>query len=76
MHPGVFDTRLLRVYHRMGRPATEAAAILAALGSPACAIVNGGYYDGLDPAPAAPLVDNARARARLLTLSTRLTRTP
>ena len=76
VHPGVFDTGLLRVYGRVGRPATEASAILGALSSPACAIVNGGYYDGLDPAPAAALVENTRARARLLTLSGRLTRTP
>ena len=76
VHPGVFDTGLLRVYDRVGRPATEASAILGALSSPACTVVNGAYYDGLDPAPAAALVENMRARARLLTLSTRLTRIP
>ena len=58
----------------MGRPASEAAAILGALSSPACTIVNGGYYNGMDLAPAAALVDNARARTRLLRLSTQLTR--
>jgi len=75
VHPGVFDTKLLPVYDRVGRPASEAAAVLGALSSPACTVVSGGYYDGLDPAPAAALVDNARARDRLLTLSTQLTRT-
>jgi len=75
VHPGVFDTKLLRVYQHVGRPTSEAAAILGALSSPACTVVNGGYYDGLDPAPAAALVDNTRARTRLLTLSTQLTRT-
>jgi NAD(P)-dependent dehydrogenase (short-subunit alcohol dehydrogenase family) len=75
VHPGVFDTQLLRVYAHVGRPVDEAAAILGALGSPACTVVNGGYYDGLDPARAAALVDNARARTRLTTLSARLTRT-
>lgn len=74
VHPGVFDTGLLRVYDRAGRPATEASAILGALSSPACAIVNGAYYDGLNPAPAAALVENTHARARLHKLSTRLTR--
>jgi len=74
VHPGVFDTGLLRVYDRAGRPATEASAILGALSSPTCAIVNGAYYDGLNPAPAAALVENTHARARLLKLSTRLTR--
>jgi NAD(P)-dependent dehydrogenase (short-subunit alcohol dehydrogenase family) len=73
VHPGVFDTGLLHVYHRVGRPASEAAEILGALSSPARTIVNGAYYDGLNPAPAAALVDNARARARLLSLSGQLT---
>jgi NAD(P)-dependent dehydrogenase (short-subunit alcohol dehydrogenase family) len=75
VHPGVIATKLLRVYHHVGRPASEAAAILGALSSPACTVVSGGYYDGLDPAPAAALVDNPRARTRLTTLSTQLTRT-
>ena len=29
VHPGVIATKLLRVYHRVGRPASEGAAILA-----------------------------------------------
>ncbi len=72
VHPGVFQTRLLPVYGQVGRPVEEAAAILTALGSPAYPVVDGGYYDGLEVACAAALVENARARTRLEKLSTRL----
>ena len=34
LDPGVFDTRLLPIYGRVGRPAEEAAPILTTLGSP------------------------------------------
>ncbi len=69
VHPGVFGTRLLPIYGRVGRPAAEAAPILAALSSPAHPVVDGGYYDGLDLAPAAALAENARARSRLVKLT-------
>jgi NAD(P)-dependent dehydrogenase (short-subunit alcohol dehydrogenase family) len=46
VHPGVFRTRLLPIYGRVGRPAEEAAAILATLGSPTHPVVDGGYYEG------------------------------
>ena len=72
VHPGVFQTGLLPFYGRDGRPAEEAAAILTTLGSPTHPVVDGGYYDGLELAPAAALVENARARKRLEKLSTRL----
>ena len=32
VHPGVFQTRLLPIYGRVGRPAEEAAPILTTLG--------------------------------------------
>jgi hypothetical protein len=70
--PGVFQTRLLPIYGRVGRPAEEAAPILTALGSPTHPVIDGGYYDGLRLAPAAALVENARARSRLAKLSARL----
>ena len=69
VHPGVFGTGLLPMYGRVGRPAEEAAPILATLGSPAHPVVDGGYYDGLSLAKPAALVDNPRARSRLAKLS-------
>ena len=72
VHPGMFATRLLPVYGHSGRPAEEAAPILTTLSSPTHPVIDGGYYDGLEPARAAALVDNARARDRLQKLSTRL----
>jgi NAD(P)-dependent dehydrogenase (short-subunit alcohol dehydrogenase family) len=72
VHPGMFATRLLPVYGHSGRPAEEAATILTTLSSPTYPVVDGGYYDGLEPARPAALVDNERARDRLEELSTRL----
>ena len=72
VHPGVFRTRLLPMYGRVGRPAEEAAPILTTLGSPTYAVVDGGYYDGLSLAKAAALVENPRARSRLAKLSAHL----
>ncbi len=72
VHPGVFQTRLLPIYGRLGQPAEEAAPILTTLGSPAYAVVDGGYYDGLTLAKAAALVENPRARSRLAKLSAHL----
>ncbi len=69
VHPGVFQTRLLPIYGRVGRPANEAAPILTTLGSPTYPVVDGGYYDGLSLAKAAALVENRRARCRLAKLS-------
>jgi NAD(P)-dependent dehydrogenase (short-subunit alcohol dehydrogenase family) len=53
---------------------SDAATILATLGAPDTAVVDGGYYQGQVPASAAALVDNARARTRLAELSDRLVR--
>jgi NAD(P)-dependent dehydrogenase (short-subunit alcohol dehydrogenase family) len=72
VHPGVFRTRLLPMYGRVGRPAEEAAPTLTTLASPTHAVVDGGYYDGLTLAKAAALVDNSRARHRLEKLSAHL----
>ncbi|MGD1170338.1 SDR family NAD(P)-dependent oxidoreductase [Mycobacterium seoulense] len=72
LDPGVFDTALLPIYGRVGRPAEEAAPILTTLASPTYGVVNGGYYEGLSPAKTAALVDNARARDRLAKLSAHL----
>lgn len=72
VHPGAFQTGLLPVYGHVGRPVEEAAAILTGLGSPTHSVVDGGYYDGLEPARPAALVENARARGRLESVSTHL----
>jgi NAD(P)-dependent dehydrogenase (short-subunit alcohol dehydrogenase family) len=72
VHPGVFQTRLLPMYGRVGRPAEEAASILTTLGSPTYPAVDGGYYDGLSLAKASALVENPRARSRLTKLSAHL----
>ena len=74
VHPGMFATPMLPVYGHSGRPAEEAAHILATLSSPGYPVADGGYYDGLKPAKAAVLVDNARARERLEKLTTDLLR--
>jgi NAD(P)-dependent dehydrogenase (short-subunit alcohol dehydrogenase family) len=72
VHPGVFQTRLLPIYGRLGQPAEEAAAILTTLGSPTYPVVDGGYYDGLSIAKAAALVENPRACRRLAKLTAEL----
>jgi hypothetical protein len=72
VHLGVFRTRLLPFYGRVGRPAEEAAPILTTLGSPGYPVVDGGYYDGLNLGKAAALVENPRARSRLAQLSAHL----
>ncbi len=69
VHPGMFATPLLRVYGHSGRPAEDAAPILTTLSSSDHSVVDGAYYDGLERARAAALVDNARARHRLEKLS-------
>lgn len=72
VHPGMFATRLLPVYGHSGQPPNEAAPILTTLSSPSYPVVDGGYYDGLELARPAALVENARARDRLEKLSTHL----
>ncbi|HUO38525.1 MAG TPA: SDR family NAD(P)-dependent oxidoreductase, partial [Mycobacterium sp.] len=72
VHPGVFRTRLLPLYGHDGRAAEEAAPILTTLCSPTHQVIDGGYYDGLYPAAAAALAENARARSRLAKLTTHL----
>lgn len=72
VHPGVFATRLLPVYGHSGQPAEAAATVLTTLSSSTHPVVNGGYYDGVEPAQAAALVENARARERLEKLTVQL----
>ncbi|HEY0803522.1 MAG TPA: SDR family NAD(P)-dependent oxidoreductase [Pseudonocardiaceae bacterium] len=72
VHPGVFDTALLPMYGRIGRPACEAAPHIVRLCAPKTAVVNGGYYEQDEAVAPAELVDNPRARARLSRLSGQL----
>jgi NAD(P)-dependent dehydrogenase (short-subunit alcohol dehydrogenase family) len=64
--------RLTAISVQVPHVVSDAATILATLGAPDTAVVNGGYYEGQVPARTAALVDNARARTRLTELSDRL----
>jgi NAD(P)-dependent dehydrogenase (short-subunit alcohol dehydrogenase family) len=66
--------RLTAISVNVPQVVSDAATILATLGAPDAAVVDGGYYEGQVPARAAALVDNARARTRLAELSDRLVR--
>lgn len=72
VHPGVVATALQTFYGRADATADEAAAILVEMSAPGHEVSNGGYYDKLDSATPAVLVDNARARARLSKLAATL----
>jgi hypothetical protein len=72
VHPGIVEAGLRPVYSRIGAPVDDAAAVLARLSLPQVDVRNGAFYDGLFPAPAAPLVDNPGAVGRLWKLSARL----
>lgn len=73
VHPGIVDTALLGLYSHVGRPAGDAASVVASLCSPNTRVLNGAYYDGLLPGTPAPLVGDRRAMQRLDKLSARLT---
>jgi NAD(P)-dependent dehydrogenase (short-subunit alcohol dehydrogenase family) len=73
VHPGVFDTSMLRVYAHTGRPVGEAAIVLSELCAGSTPVVNGGYYEQGDIAAVAPMVDNPNMRKRLQKLSSQLT---
>lgn len=65
VHPGILATGLLPLYARVGVPAAEGAHVVAQLCDPSAPIRNGAYYDGENEAPAAPLVADDKAVARL-----------
>ena len=65
VHPGVIASGLLPLYARTGAPIAEGAETVARLCLPETAPVNGAYYDGDAPAPAASLAEDERAVARL-----------
>ena len=64
--------QLTAISVHIGQTDPDAVTTLVTLGAPGTTVVNGGYYEGCQPARAAALVDNARARTRLATLTERL----
>ncbi|WP_418004154.1 SDR family NAD(P)-dependent oxidoreductase [Mycobacterium sp. PDNC021] len=72
VHPGMFATRMLPVYGDSGQPVEEAATILTTLSSRTHPVIDGAFYDGVEPARAAAIVANPRARIRLQKLTSRL----
>ncbi|WP_194820137.1 SDR family NAD(P)-dependent oxidoreductase [Nocardia sp. XZ_19_385] len=54
-------------------PLDGPAALLTVLSAPETVVVNGGYYEGPEPAKSAALVRNSRTRARLATWTNQLT---
>lgn len=73
VHPGIYDTNLLRTYAHTGQPASQAATVLAELCASSTPVINGGYYERSKIATPAMLVDNARMRTRLNKISDQLT---
>jgi NAD(P)-dependent dehydrogenase (short-subunit alcohol dehydrogenase family) len=67
---GVVEARLQHINSRFAASVDGAAAVLARLSLPEVEVRNGAFYDGLFPAPPAPLVDNPHATDRLWRLST------
>ena len=65
VHPGVVAAGLLPLYARAGTPVAEGAEAVARLCLPETSLVDGAYYDGREQGPAAVLVDDERAVARL-----------
>ncbi|QLY29908.1 SDR family NAD(P)-dependent oxidoreductase [Nocardia huaxiensis] len=72
--PADFEIDLPRLRSHRTAPLDDAAALLLLLAAPGTPIRNGGYYEGAEPANAAALVRNSRARARLAAWSGELAR--
>ncbi|OLT20758.1 hypothetical protein BJF78_09380 [Pseudonocardia sp. CNS-139] len=73
--PGPTDRRVLRLHRTGTLPAADAADVLARLCDPAVELVNGAFYDRLQPTAAVPPVGDRRAHERLRKLTDRLTTT-
>ncbi|QUQ64397.1 SDR family NAD(P)-dependent oxidoreductase [Kutzneria sp. CA-103260] len=73
VHPGIVDTGLLPLYSHVGRPVTDAAAVVARMCSSDTQVLNGAYYDELLPGTPSPMIGDRRAMQRLDKLSARLT---
>ncbi|MFJ4654866.1 SDR family NAD(P)-dependent oxidoreductase [Nocardia sp. NPDC088792] len=72
VQPTDFEIDLPRVRSHRTAPLDNAAALLVQLATPATPVMNGGYYEGTEPANAAALVRNSRARTRLAAWSNQL----
>ncbi|MGX1806148.1 SDR family NAD(P)-dependent oxidoreductase [Nocardia sp. NPDC055321] len=69
VHPADFEIDLPQFRSQRTAPVEAVAALVAAFGSSAMPVVNGGYYEGPELAQAAAQVRNSRARARLASWS-------
>ncbi|MET9489745.1 SDR family NAD(P)-dependent oxidoreductase [Nocardia sp. NPDC006630] len=72
VHPADFEIDLPRLRSHRTAPLDHAAAVLLQLCAPGTPLINGGYYEGAEPANAAALVRNSRARTRLTAWSNQL----
>lgn len=75
VHPADFEIDVPQMRSHRTAPVESAASLLVALSAPSTPVVNGGYYEGPEPAKAAALVGNSRARTRLAAWSTQLAHT-
>ncbi|WP_327145405.1 SDR family NAD(P)-dependent oxidoreductase [Nocardia sp. NBC_01327] len=75
VHPADFEIDLPRLRSHRTAPLDSVAALLVQLSQPGTPVTNGAYYEGAEPANAAALVRNSRARARLAAWSTQLAHT-
>ncbi|MFJ9364993.1 SDR family NAD(P)-dependent oxidoreductase [Nocardia sp. NPDC101769] len=75
VHPADFEIDVPRLRSHRIAPLDSAAALLVQLATPSTPVMNGGYYEGAEPAKAAALVRNSRARTRLAAWSNQLTHT-
>lgn len=72
VHPADFEIDMPQLRSHAEAPVGAAAALLAVLAAPATPVVNGGYYEGAEPAEPAAMVRNSRARGRLAAWTNRL----
>jgi len=73
--PGPTDRRILRLHRTGTLPAQDADEVLAHLCQPGHEVINGAFYERLQPAAVAPPVGDRRTRERLLKLADQLTAT-
>jgi NAD(P)-dependent dehydrogenase (short-subunit alcohol dehydrogenase family) len=72
VHPADFEIDLPQLRSHRTAPLDAATSLVIALSAPDTPVVNGGYYEGPQPAEAAALVRNSRARTRLAAWSNQL----
>jgi NAD(P)-dependent dehydrogenase (short-subunit alcohol dehydrogenase family) len=67
--PGSEDPDVARMHRWATTPVERSSDIIAELSSPSVVVQGGAFYEGLLPAPAASVVCDERARARLWRMS-------